>query len=178
MPRVNGEQVGVAFDMRGCPNRCRHCYLGAGDSSSLLEKDVRWGVSQFRDFIAGGNAPVKNLAVADGEVGPCLVPLVVHAGAVAQHVVGVFEIEALAVRPRAVDLVLDAVGCTGNPKTCLRGLVSEAVSFHDGSQARGATRRLAVPQRRTSPLIAPTTIASDLARSTPTSAIYLVLSYR
>lgn len=61
------------------------------------------------------------LAVADGEVGPCLVPLVVHAGAVAQHVVGVFEIEALAVRPRAVDLVLDAVGCTGNPKTCLRG---------------------------------------------------------
>ena len=63
MPKINREQVGLAFDMRGCPNRCRHCYLGSGSNSTLSEEDVRWGVSQFRDFIAGGNTPIKSLSV-------------------------------------------------------------------------------------------------------------------
>ncbi len=28
MPAVPREQIGVALDMFGCPNRCRHCWLG------------------------------------------------------------------------------------------------------------------------------------------------------
>ena len=53
----------MAFDMRGCPNRCRHCYLEYVSNSKLSEDDVRWGVSQFRDFIARGNTPIKKLSV-------------------------------------------------------------------------------------------------------------------
>ncbi len=64
MPKIDREQVCVAFDMRGCPNRCRHCWLGHADNRLLSEADVRWGVSQFRDFIAKGNTPIKKLSVA------------------------------------------------------------------------------------------------------------------
>ncbi|MCK5134033.1 MAG: hypothetical protein KAR40_18025, partial [Candidatus Sabulitectum sp.] len=64
MPKIRAEQVGVAFDMAGCPNRCRHCWLGLGNNTSLSKQDVRWGVSQFRDFIASGNTSIGNLAVS------------------------------------------------------------------------------------------------------------------
>ena len=64
MPTIDRELIGVAFDMQGCPNRCRHCWLGPGSSRSLSEEDVRWGVSLFRDFLAGGSVPVKRLSVA------------------------------------------------------------------------------------------------------------------
>lgn len=64
MPKIDRNQIGVAFDMQGCPNRCRHCWLGSGNDSTLSEKDVRWGVSLFRNFITGGNTPIKRLSVA------------------------------------------------------------------------------------------------------------------
>ena len=40
MPKIDREQIGVAFDMRGCPNLCRYCCLGSGSSRILSEKDV------------------------------------------------------------------------------------------------------------------------------------------
>ena len=64
MPKIDTEQIGVAFDMQGCPNRCRHCWLGHGSRHTLSEEDVRWGVSRFRDFLAGDSLPVKRLSVA------------------------------------------------------------------------------------------------------------------
>ncbi len=64
MSRINCKRIGAAFDMAGCPNRCRHCWLGKGSNLALSEQDVRWGVSQFRDFIAEGNSPVRNLSVS------------------------------------------------------------------------------------------------------------------
>jgi hypothetical protein len=64
MPKITRDHVGLAFDMRGCPNRCRHCYLGPGGSITLSEQDLRWGVSQFRDAIARGDTAIKTLSVA------------------------------------------------------------------------------------------------------------------
>ncbi len=63
MPKIDRNRIGVAFDMQGCPNRCRHCWLGPGNSRTLSEQDVRWGVSLFRNLIARGNTPIKKLSV-------------------------------------------------------------------------------------------------------------------
>ncbi|MCK5842581.1 MAG: hypothetical protein KAH31_10460 [Candidatus Sabulitectum sp.] len=51
MPIISAERIGVAFDMAGCPNSCRHCWLGMGNNCTLSETDVRWGVAKFREFI-------------------------------------------------------------------------------------------------------------------------------
>ena len=48
--------------MRGCLNRCRHCYLGPASNRTLSEEDIRWAVSRFRSFIASGNTPIKKLS--------------------------------------------------------------------------------------------------------------------
>jgi hypothetical protein len=46
------EDIGLAFDMHGCPNRCRHCWLDhqvvATPRTGMTEDDVRWAVAQFR----------------------------------------------------------------------------------------------------------------------------------
>ncbi len=41
----------VAMDMHGCPNRCRHCYIGALPAGSLNEDDLRWAAGQFRRHV-------------------------------------------------------------------------------------------------------------------------------
>jgi hypothetical protein len=64
MPAISREHMGVAFDMEGCPNRCRHCYLGSGNEGTLSEEDVRWGVAQFRDYLARGSKPIRKLSVS------------------------------------------------------------------------------------------------------------------
>lgn len=63
MPEIK-ESIGVAFDMAGCPNRCRHCWLGMGNNRTLSETDVRWGVAQFREFIQQADTPIRTLAVS------------------------------------------------------------------------------------------------------------------
>ncbi len=64
MPEIDRNQIGVAFDMQGCPNRCRHCWLGPANGPTLSEQDIRWGTSLFRNFIAKGNTPIKKLSIA------------------------------------------------------------------------------------------------------------------
>ena len=64
MPKIDREHIGVAFDMQGCPNRCRHCWLGSASNQKLSEQDVRWGVAQFRDFIHLNTIPINKLSVA------------------------------------------------------------------------------------------------------------------
>lgn len=64
MPALTSHKLGVAFDMHGCPNRCRHCWLGAAGSRTLSAEDVRWGVARFRDWMALADTPVRELTVA------------------------------------------------------------------------------------------------------------------
>ncbi len=51
---MRDEDIGLAFDMHGCPNRCRHCWLDhqvvATPRRCMTEDDVRWVVGQFRAF--------------------------------------------------------------------------------------------------------------------------------
>lgn len=66
MSAITSDELGVAFDMHGCPNRCRHCWLGSGDGRRMSEEDVRWGVRQFREFISSSSnpTPIRRLSVA------------------------------------------------------------------------------------------------------------------
>ena len=63
------EDIGLAFDMHGCPNRCRHCWLDhqvvATPRRCMAEEDVRWEVAQFRAFRRSGEdrAPWRGLRV-------------------------------------------------------------------------------------------------------------------
>ena len=40
------DDIGIGFDMHGCPNRCRHCWMGhqvvATPRRHMSEDDVRW----------------------------------------------------------------------------------------------------------------------------------------
>jgi len=46
------------MDMAGCPNRCRHCWLGHPPNRRVLEDALRWVVKQFHDWIRlGKNEP-------------------------------------------------------------------------------------------------------------------------
>ena len=59
MPAITSHQVGIALDMYGCPNRCRHCRLGQAAGGRLTEDDLRWVVAQFRAFQQGrGGQPL------------------------------------------------------------------------------------------------------------------------
>ena len=62
MPLIDSVTVGIAFDMAGCPNRCRHCYLGAPGSESLSAEDVRRLTDEFRACFTGTS--VERLTVA------------------------------------------------------------------------------------------------------------------
>jgi len=66
MPAITSDELGIAFDMHGCPNRCQHCWLGSGDDRRMSEDDVRWGVVQFRKFFASSSnqTPIRRLSVA------------------------------------------------------------------------------------------------------------------
>lgn len=44
-------QITVALDMAGCPNRCRHCYLGQAAGGVMQPDDLRWAVAQFRAYV-------------------------------------------------------------------------------------------------------------------------------
>ena len=42
------------MDMAGCPNRCRHCWLGHSPNRRVPEDTFRWVVKQFRNWIRPG----------------------------------------------------------------------------------------------------------------------------
>ena len=52
-------QITVCLDMRGCPNRCRHCWLGVTPNGHLEEPDLRFVAQAFRPF-------TRDLEVMDG----------------------------------------------------------------------------------------------------------------
>jgi MoaA/NifB/PqqE/SkfB family radical SAM enzyme len=63
MPRIKNKKIGVALDMCGCPNRCRHCYLGYGTNRKMSDDDLRWMADQFRDYI-GHSGTLKSLEIS------------------------------------------------------------------------------------------------------------------
>ena len=54
MPEINSRDIGLALDMHGCPNRCRHCYLRGHANGCMSEDDLRWAVEQFRRYVRPG----------------------------------------------------------------------------------------------------------------------------
>jgi len=64
MPSITQKRIGVALDMHGCPNKCRHCYLGIASKADLTDDDLRWTVSQFRNYLDTHDTPIKSLAVS------------------------------------------------------------------------------------------------------------------
>ncbi len=54
MPEIKDKNVVIALDMHGCPNRCRHCWLGQASQGTMTEEDLRWSVSQFRSVVRLG----------------------------------------------------------------------------------------------------------------------------
>ncbi len=55
MPPITTREIGLALDMRGCPNRCRHCWLGSHPNPRMTEDDLRWAADQFRSFVRDGD---------------------------------------------------------------------------------------------------------------------------
>jgi len=66
VPNITKRKIGVALDMHGCPNRCRHCYLGFGSNRKLSDDDLRWVVSQFRHYLETSDTAIESLSVASG----------------------------------------------------------------------------------------------------------------
>jgi len=46
--------IGIAFELHGCPNACRHCYLGRPAGPALPLDEVRRVVAEFRQYVRPG----------------------------------------------------------------------------------------------------------------------------
>lgn len=44
------EEIAVCLDMYGCPNRCRHCWLGTTPNGSMAASELEAVAEQFRPF--------------------------------------------------------------------------------------------------------------------------------
>lgn len=64
MPTITKRKIGVALDMNGCPNRCRHCYLGFGSNRKLSDDGLRWVAFQFRYYLENADTAVESLSVS------------------------------------------------------------------------------------------------------------------
>jgi hypothetical protein len=47
--------IAIGFDMHGCPNRCRHCWLSALGNDGINEDTVRRITGDFRTFVREGH---------------------------------------------------------------------------------------------------------------------------
>ncbi|MBM3240079.1 hypothetical protein FJZ31_27655 [Candidatus Poribacteria bacterium] len=54
MPTFRSREISVLVDMAGCPNRCRHCWLGCPPNRRVSEETFRWVVQQFREWVYQG----------------------------------------------------------------------------------------------------------------------------
>ena len=64
MPPITAQKIGISLDIRGCPNKCRHCYLGFGTNRAMSDADLRWMASQFRSYIETADTPIKSLDIS------------------------------------------------------------------------------------------------------------------
>jgi len=65
VPEIKSRDIAIALDMYGCPNRCRHCWLGHPSNKRLSEQDFRWAATQFRNYVRRGEKQpfINNLGV-------------------------------------------------------------------------------------------------------------------
>jgi hypothetical protein len=54
MPEFRDKEVSIAFDLCGCPNRCRHCWLGRSSRSSIDLSEAIQSFSEAREWVRGG----------------------------------------------------------------------------------------------------------------------------
>ena len=54
MPSFRTREIGVLVDMAGCPNRCRHCWLGCPPNRRVSEETLRWVIQQFKEWVYPG----------------------------------------------------------------------------------------------------------------------------
>ena len=47
-------RIAVTLDMAGCPNRCRHCWLGPTPNRRVSEETLRQVVHRFREWTRPG----------------------------------------------------------------------------------------------------------------------------
>ena len=52
------DRLTLSLDLAGCPNRCRHCWLGWGPNGGLSREDLAWAAEAFRPY-------ARELAVYD-----------------------------------------------------------------------------------------------------------------
>ena len=64
MPRITSKKIGLALDMFGCPNRCRHCYLGFGSNRALSDDDLRWAATQFRHYLKTADTTIESMNIS------------------------------------------------------------------------------------------------------------------
>ncbi|MBI2849436.1 MAG: hypothetical protein HYX80_00150 [Chloroflexi bacterium] len=64
MPTIKTKKIGVSLDMFGCPNRCRHCYLGSGSNGRMSDDDLRWMAAQFRNYLKTADTAIESLNVS------------------------------------------------------------------------------------------------------------------
>ncbi len=58
MPKFPSRAGAVLLDMAGCPNRCRHCWLGNPPNHRISEETLQWVAQQFREWaLPGERAP-------------------------------------------------------------------------------------------------------------------------
>lgn len=46
----NMNYLGVMVDMAGCPNRCRHCWLGSHKNGNMTVDEFRWIAGKFKNW--------------------------------------------------------------------------------------------------------------------------------
>lgn len=44
------DKITIAMDMAGCPNRCKHCWLGTAPNGRMQRKEMIWTAEAFKPF--------------------------------------------------------------------------------------------------------------------------------
>ena len=57
----NMDYLGVMVDMAGCPNRCRHCWLGSHKNGAMTRDEFRKTAEQFRNWRNENGDGIKEL---------------------------------------------------------------------------------------------------------------------
>lgn len=54
MPHLQNRRIWIAFDAAGCPNCCRHCWLGVWPNRGLAKQEIHRVVELFRHWVRVG----------------------------------------------------------------------------------------------------------------------------